>query len=143
MSVGVACRSAATCVDRSARWARCCWHAFMVDWCRRLLVFVGSRVGGGKTCIDLLNVRTQGNPSWEHGVGPFGFVWPLPGDGGGLLGLCGVWSVGSAIGSMLEWLVGGGQDSRGCVRESRKLCSCCGWVDGVGWGVQYNIGLVS
>ena len=31
-----------------------------------------------------------------------------PGDGGGLLRLCGVWSVGSFICSMLERLVGGG-----------------------------------
>ena len=35
------------CVDRCARWAGCCWHASLVNWCRRLLVFVGSRVVGG------------------------------------------------------------------------------------------------
>ena len=47
MSVGIACRSAATCVDRSARWSGSCWQASLVDWCRRLLVFVGGEVGGG------------------------------------------------------------------------------------------------
>jgi len=101
VSVGIACRIVATCVDRSARWAGCCWHASLVDWCRRLLVFVGGRVGGclvrgHRALRKVCHHHLEGAYTFKNSGGTWHLNLELE------FGHCDVWSVSSSICSMLD-----------------------------------------